>query len=35
MSHGLYYYAALAAGATFAASLMAIMLHASGDTDDE
>jgi len=35
MNHGLYYYAALASIATFAACLMAIMLHGAGDTDDE
>ena len=35
MSHGLYYYAALASTATFAACLMALMLHGTGDSDDE
>jgi hypothetical protein len=35
MSHGLYYYAALAASATFSACLMAFMLGNFGDHDDE
>lgn len=35
MSHGLYYYAALAASATFSACLMALMLGYFGDHDDE
>jgi len=35
MSHGIYYYAALAAGATYAACLMAFMLHGKGDSRDE
>ena len=35
MSHGLYYYAALATAATYAACLMAFMLHGTGDSGDE
>ncbi len=35
MSHGLYYYAALASTATFAACLMALMLHDPRGSDDE
>lgn len=35
MSHGLYYYAALASAATFAACLMALMLDGAGGIDDE
>ena len=35
MSHGLYYYAALASAATFAACLMALMLDGTRGNDDE
>ena len=35
MSHGLYYYAALASTATFAACLVALMLYGTGDSGDE
>jgi len=35
MSHGLYYYAALACAATFSACLMAFMLDITGGPDDE
>jgi hypothetical protein len=35
MSHGLYYYAALAGTATFAACLMAFMLDGARRDDDE
>lgn len=35
MSHGLYYYAALASAATFAACLMAFMLDGARGNDDE
>ena len=35
MSYGLYYYAALASTATFAACLMAIMLDVTRGDDDE
>jgi len=35
MSHGLYFYAAVASTATFAAVLMALMLHDPRGSDDE
>lgn len=35
MSHGLYYYAAVASTATFAACLMALMLHDPRGSNDE